>query len=108
MKMVIALISRGQIEDISRSLTSLGISGMTLSEVKCPTDEKALYKGVKAPHYAPNVKIEIAIDDDKVDQLVGVLSKEDADSNFTVDKICVLDIKESIRIRTGEKGDNSI
>ncbi len=108
MKMVIALISRGQIEKITKALSILGISGFTLCESKCPTDDEVLSRAVKAPYYKPEVKIEIAIDDDKVDQLVNILSSEDIDSDVRVDKICILNIKDSIRIRTGETGEKSL
>ncbi len=108
MKMVIALISKEQVEEITQSLSSLGISGMTLCEVKCPTDDKVFNRAVKVPYYKPKVKIEIAINDDKVDQLVNILSSEDIDSDISVNEICVWDIIDSIRIRTGEKGDRSL
>jgi len=108
MKMVKALISRGQIDAITASLSSLGISGMTLCEVKCPADENVLYRAVDSPLYESKVMIEIAISDDRVGQLVHILSGRDFDPELAVDKICVLDIQESIRIRTGEKNDSSL
>ena len=108
MKMVIALISRGQIEEIAGSLSSLGINGMTLYEVKCPTDDNTLSRAVQVPYYEPKVKIEVAVNDEKVEQLVSILSSKDADSDVTVDKVCVLDIEDSIRIRTGEQGKQSL
>lgn len=108
MKMVIALISRDQIEAIANSLTLLGVSGMTLIDVKCSISDNESSEAVKLPQYKPKTKIEIAINDDKVDQLVDILLKEDADADITVDKICVMDIKDSMRIRTSEKGDKSL
>jgi nitrogen regulatory protein P-II 2 len=106
--MLKATISRGKIDTITKALSSLGISGMTLCEVKCPTDDKAIYRGVQAPSYKSMVKIEIAVNDGKVDELVNILSSDDIDPDVSIDKICVFDIKDSIRIRTGEKGDKSL
>ena len=108
MKMVKAIISRGKIDAITKALSSLGISGMTLCEVKCPTDDKVIYRGVQAPSYKSMVKIEIAVNDGKVDALVNILSSDNIDPDVSIDKICVFDIKDSIRIRTGEKGDKSL
>lgn len=108
MKMVIALISKGQVDKIAKSLSSLGISGMTLFEVNCPADDKVRYKGIEAPYYKAKVKVEIAVNDDKVEQLLNIFSKGDADSDITADKICILNIEDSIRIRTGEKEEDAL
>jgi nitrogen regulatory protein P-II 2 len=108
MKMVKALISRGKIDAITRSLSSLGISGMTLCEVKCPADKKVSYQSVNAPDYESRVILEIAVNDDKVDELVNILSSDNIDPDASIDNICVLDIKYSIGIRTGEKSDKTL
>jgi len=107
MKMVKAIISRGRIDEITKALSPLGISGMTLCDVKCPSDDKVMYRGVQTHSYRSMIKAEIAVDDDKVDALVSFLSSDDIDPDVSIDKICVLDIKDSISIRTGEKCDKS-
>jgi len=108
MKLVKAIISRGQIDEITRALSSLGISGLTLCEIKCPTDDMVSYRALNATYYESRIKVEIAVKEDKVDQLVNVLSRDDLDSGISIDKICVLDILDSISIRTGEKGESSL
>ena len=108
MKMVIAIIDRGKVEKIAGSLSALGVSGMTMSEVKCPIESNGPSSSMQVPDYRPKVKIEIALRDGKVDALIGILSELDMDGDLIVDKACVLDIEDSIRIRTGEKGESSL
>ena len=107
MKMVKAIISRGEIDIITKALSPLGISGMTLCEIKCPSDDTVMYRGIQSPSYISMIKIEIAVNDDKVDELVSFLSRDNIDPGVSIDKICVIDIKDSISIRTGEKCDKS-
>ena len=110
MKMVIALVSRKSIDSISKSLARFGVKGMTLTEVKCPVNNSAdAPSAVIMEHtYLPMVKVEIAVEEMYVDELIKLIVNETIDSLITVDKICVLDINESVRIRTGEHGNNAL
>lgn len=106
MKMVIVFASSGRIESILKSLSALGISGMTMSEVKCPREAGINPVSVmNLPDYEPKVKLEIAISDDKVSELSRILSSESIGPEAVADKFYVLDIINSVRIRTGERGD---
>ncbi len=111
MKMVIALVSRNGIDSISKSLSRFSVKGMTLTEVKCPVNnnsEDAPSTVIKEPACLPMVKLEVAVEEQHVDELIKFIVNETTDSLITVDKICILDINESVRIRTGEHGNNAL
>lgn len=111
MKMVIALVSRNSINSISKSLSSFGVKGMTLTEVKCPVNnnsEDTSSTVIKEQTCLPMVKLEVAVEENHVDELIKFIVNETTDSLITVDKICVLDMNESVRIRTGEHGNKAL
>ena len=111
MKMVMALVSRKSIDNISKTLSRFGVKGMTLTEVKYPVnpDNEDIPNAIINGHAClPMVKVEVAVEEKHVDELVKCIVNETADSLIAVDKICVLDLNESVRIRTGERGNKAL
>ena len=110
--MLTALVGRQHLKNISSRLSDLGVHGMTLTDAKLSSGEG---KGPeppdfnkKEPDYVPLVKLEIVVNDSNAKDLTELIRSEAFDNDTIAESICVFDIIESVRIRTGEKGDSSI
>lgn len=106
MKMVVAIIKPFKLDDVREALTSIGIEGLTVSEVKGYGRQKGqteIYRGAEySVNFLPKVKIEIAVTDDQVEQVVETVQKAANTGRIGDGKIFVLDISHAVRIRTGE------
>ena len=112
MKLITAVIKPFKLDDVRDALSTAGIQGMTVTEVKGFGRQKghtALYRGAEyVVDFLPKVKLEIAVDDDVVDSTVEIV-KEAANSDSIGDgKIFISDLNEVIRIRTGETGKDAL
>jgi nitrogen regulatory protein P-II 2 len=106
MKMVIAVIKPFKLEDVRDALTQLGISGMTVSEVKGYGRQKGhteIYRGAEyAVNFLPKVKIEVVSPADRTDQVVNAIATAGKTGQIGDGKIFVVPIEQAVRIRTGE------
>ena len=106
MKLVMAVIKPFKLEDVREALTSLGVEGMTVSEVKGFGRQKGqseIYRGAEyTVNFLPKVKIEVAIKDDMVEQVVDAVTKSAATGKIGDGKIFVYSLDKAVRIRTGE------
>jgi nitrogen regulatory protein P-II 2 len=112
MKLITAVIKPFKLDDVRDALSTAGIQGMTVTEVKGFGRQKGhteLYRGAEyVVDFLPKVKLEIAVDDDSVDSTVEIV-KEAANSDSIGDgKIFISDLNEVIRIRTGETGKDAL
>lgn len=112
MKMVTAVIKHFKLDDVRRALTDMGVEGMTLVEVKGFGRQKGhmeVYRGVEYEvSFLPKVKLEVAVDDDKVDGVLGAITGAAKTGEIGDGKIFVYDLQEVVRIRTGEKGKEAL
>jgi len=112
MKKVECIIKPFKLDDVKSALSDLGISGMTVSEVRGFGRQKGhteLYRGAEYQvDLIPKVKIELVVDDAQVADVVAAVQKEAATGRIGDGKIFVLDVEQSIRIRTGETGPESL
>jgi nitrogen regulatory protein PII len=108
MKMVMAIFKPFKLDEVRDALTSLGIQGLTVSEVKGFGRQKGqteIYRGAEyAVSFLPKVKIEVVIDDAMVEHAVEVIRKAAGTGKIGDGKIFVTSIEQAIRIRTGESG----
>src|SRR5216683_1798177 len=108
MKMVMAIFKPFKLDEVRDALTSLGIQGLTVSEVKGFGRQKGqteIYRGAEyAVSFLPKVKIEVVIDDAMVERSVEVIRKAAGTGKIGDGKIFVTSIEQAIRIRTGESG----
>ncbi|MBC8234192.1 P-II family nitrogen regulator [bacterium] len=112
MKKLECIIRPFKLEDVKESLNSLGISGMTVTEVKGFGRQKGqteLYRGSEYTiEFLPKLKIEIVVTDDVVDAAVEAILQAANTGKIGDGKIFVIPVEEAIRIRTGERGDGAI
>jgi nitrogen regulatory protein PII len=112
MKMVEAIVKPFKLDEVKEALTKAGVQGMTVEEVKGFGRQKGhteLYRGAEySVDFLPKVKIQILAPDDKVAEIVGVITDSAKTGKIGDGKIFVTSVEEVIRIRTGEKGEDAI
>ncbi|MDO3376986.1 P-II family nitrogen regulator [Geoalkalibacter halelectricus] len=112
MKKVECIIKPFKLEDVKGALSDLGIPGMTVSEVRGFGRQKGhteLYRGAEYQiDFIPKVKIEVVVDDERVTDVVSAIQKEACTGRIGDGKIFVLPVDQSVRIRTGEQGPDSL
>ena len=112
MKMIAAVIKHFKLDDVRKSLTEIGVHGMTAIEVKGFGRQKGhmeVYRGVEYEvQFLPKIKIEVAVPDDQLDEVLNTIESSAKTGEIGDGKIFVYDLNEVIRIRTGEKGEEAI
>jgi len=112
MKKIECIIKPFKLDDVKSALTELGITGMTVSEVRGFGRQKGhteLYRGAEYQiDFIPKVKIELVVADDQVAKVVETVQKEACTGRIGDGKIFVTAVEQSIRIRTGESGNDSL
>ena len=108
MKIITAIIKPFKLDDVRQSLGEIGVQGLTVSEVKGFGRQKGhteLYRGAEyVVDFLPKVKLEIAIDDDLVDQAIEAITNSANTGKIGDGKIFITPLEQVIRIRTGESG----
>jgi len=106
MKLITAIIKPFKLDEVREALISLGVEGMTVSEVKGYGRQKGhteIYRGAEyAVHFLPKIKIEIGIDDSLLDRVIETLCGAANTGQIGDGKIFVLPLEQAVRIRTGE------
>ena len=112
MKMVTAIIKPFKLDEVREALGELGVTGVTVTEVKGFGRQKGhteLYRGAEyVVDFLPKVKIEAAIDDGLLDQAIEAISKSANTGKVGDGKIFVTALEEAVRIRTGETGPGAV
>jgi nitrogen regulatory protein P-II 2 len=108
MKLISAIIKPFKLDDVREALSDIGVQGITVTEVKGFGRQKGhteLYRGAEyVVDFLPKVKIEVAVSDPLVDQVIDAISKSANTGKIGDGKIFVFDLEQAIRIRTGETG----
>ena len=112
MKLVTAIIKPFKLDDVREALSEIGVQGITVTEVKGFGRQKGhteLYRGAEyVVDFLPKVKIEIAIDDGRVESVVEAIISAANTGKIGDGKIFVSPVDETIRIRTGERGNDAV
>ena len=112
MKLVTAIIKPFKLDDVREALSEVGVQGITVTEVKGFGRQKGhteLYRGAEyVVDFLPKIKLEIAIDDDKVDGVIEAVTNAAATGMIGDGKIFVQPLEQVIRIRTGETGSEAV
>ncbi len=112
MKLVTAIIKPFKTDDVRDALSQIGVQGITLTEVKGFGRQKGhteLYRGAEyVVDFLPKTKLEIAIKDDILDQVIEAISKAANTGKIGDGKIFVTTLEQIVRIRTGETGEDAL
>lgn len=112
MKLITAIIKPFKLDDVREALSDIGISGVTVTEVKGFGRQKGhteLYRGAEyVVDFLPKVKLEAAVTDNVLDQAVDAIIKAANTGKIGDGKIFVTNLEQVIRIRTGETGEQAI
>jgi len=112
MKLVTAIIKPFKLDDVRESLSSIGVQGITVSEVKGFGRQKGhteLYRGAEyAVDFLPKVKIEVAISDSMLEQTIDAITTAANTQKIGDGKIFVTELEQILRIRTGETGEDAV
>ncbi|MBQ5942248.1 MULTISPECIES: P-II family nitrogen regulator [unclassified Massilia] len=112
MKMITAIIKPFKLDEVREALSEINVQGMTVTEVKGFGRQKGhteLYRGAEyVVDFLPKIKIEAAVDDAVVDQVIDAIQSAARTGKIGDGKIFVADLNQVIRIRTGETGNEAL
>jgi nitrogen regulatory protein P-II 1 len=112
MKKIEAIIKPFKLDEVREALSDLGVSGLTVSEVKGFGRQKGhteLYRGAEyVVDFLPKVKVEVIVGDALVERAIEALVKAARTGKIGDGKIFVTDVAQVVRIRTGESGEDAI
>ena len=112
MKLVIAAIKPFKLEEVREALTSIGVRGMMVTEIKVVGSQSGhteIYRGAEyAVNFVPKVKLEIVVSDSMADQVVDTIATTAKTDKIGDGKIFVLDVSGALRVRTGETNEDAI
>ncbi|STZ76037.1 P-II family nitrogen regulator [Bergeriella denitrificans] len=112
MKKIEAVIKPFKLDDVREALTEVGITGMTVTEVKGFGRQKGhteIYRGAEyAVDFLPKVKVEIVVGDSEVERVIDIIVETARSGKIGDGKIFVLPVEEAVRIRTGERSEAAV
>jgi nitrogen regulatory protein P-II 2 len=112
MKKIEAIIKPFKLDEVKAALNDIGVQGMTISEVKGygrQKGHKETYRGTEYTiEFIPKVKIEVAVSDQQSQKVIETIMRTAKTGSIGDGKIFVIDLKETIRIRTGETGESAL
>ena len=112
MKKIEAIIRPHLLENVKDALQSLGVQGMTISEVRGFGRQKGhteMYRGSEYKvEFVPKIKLELVLDDEVTEGAIDAIAKAARTGKFVDGKIFVFSVEYSIRIRTGEHGEQAV
>lgn len=112
MKIVVAVIKPFKLEEVKEALEGVGIQGMTVSDARGFGRQRGhteVYRGAEYQvDFIPKTRLEIAVDDDQVDEVVKAIVTSAKTDSIGDGKVWVMTAEEVVRIRTGEKGSDAL
>lgn len=112
MKMIVAIIQPHKLEAVREALSEMGVDGMTVSEVKGYGRQKGhteIYRGTEyAINYVPKLKLEVAVKGDLSERAMQAIRDAAGQNKIGDGKIFLFDLEATMRIRTGETGEEAL
>tara|TARA_B110000285_G_scaffold39187_1_gene42676 strand:- start:2716 stop:3048 length:333 start_codon:yes stop_codon:yes gene_type:complete len=110
--MIIAAIKPFKLEEVREALTTIGVRGMMVSEVKgfgAQSGHTEIYRGAEyAVNFVPKVKLEIVVADSMAEQVVNTITATAKTDKIGDGKIFVIDVESAVRVRTGDLNDDAL
>jgi nitrogen regulatory protein P-II 1 len=111
-KLVTAVIKPFKVDDVKAALESLGVHGLTISEVQGYGRQKGhteVYRGAEYKvDFVPKIKVEVVVDDEAVEEVVSAVTKAAQTGKIGDGKVWVVPVETVVRVRTGERGSDAL
>ncbi|AFO88708.1 P-II family nitrogen regulator [Phaeobacter inhibens] len=112
MKMIIATIKPFKLEEVREALTSIGVSGLMVTEIKgfgAQSGHTEIYRGAEYEvNFVPKVRLDLVVPSGLADQVVDTITQTARTGKIGDGKIFVLDVEQAIRVRTGETNHDAL
>ncbi|MEM9755432.1 MAG: P-II family nitrogen regulator [Pseudomonadota bacterium] len=112
MKLIIAAIKPFKLEEVREALTSVGVRGMMVTEIKgfgSQSGHTEIYRGAEyAVNFVPKVKLEVVVSDAMAEQVVDTIAATAKTDKIGDGKIFVVDVASAVRVRTGDTNDDAL
>lgn len=112
MKKIEAIVRPGKLDEIKEALNKYDVHGLTISQVMgCGFQKgrKEYIRGMEVTlNLLPKVKIEIVVNDSQVEPIIAIITKEGRTGQVGDGKIFIYNVEDTVRIRTGERGDSAV
>jgi nitrogen regulatory protein P-II 1 len=112
MKKIEAIIKPFKLDDVKEQLTDVGVKGMTVTELRGFGRQKGhteIYRGAEyVVDFLPKIKVELVVSDDRVQEVIETICAAARTGKIGDGKIFVIPVEESVRIRTGEQGEQAL
>ena len=110
--MITAIIKPFKLDDVRDALGDIGVTGMTVTEVRGFGRQKGhteLYRGAEyVVDFLPKLKLEVAVADERAEEVVETITESAMSGRIGDGKIFVFDLEQAVRIRTGEEGEQAL
>jgi nitrogen regulatory protein PII len=111
-KLIIAAIKPFKLEEVREALTSIGVRGMMVTEIKgfgSQSGHTEIYRGAEyAVNFVPKVRLEIVVPSSMAEQVVETIAKTAKTEKIGDGKVFVLDVESALRVRTGELNEDAL
>ncbi|MFT6021958.1 MAG: nitrogen regulatory protein PII [Ascidiaceihabitans sp.] len=112
MKLIIATIKPFKLEEVREALTTAGVRGMMVTEIKgfgSQSGHTEIYRGAEyAVNFVPKIKLELVVPEGMVDQVVETITKAAHTGKIGDGKVFVVDVQQAVRVRTGETNEDAL
>jgi nitrogen regulatory protein P-II 1 len=112
MKMIIAAIKPYKLDEVREALTTIGVRGMMVTEIKgfgTQSGHTEIYRGAEyAVNFVPKMRLEIVVTDAMVDTVIDAITNTARTGKIGDGKIFVMDVEKALRVRTGEIDDDAL
>jgi nitrogen regulatory protein PII len=112
MKMIISIIRPHRLQDVKEALSKIGVAGLTVTDVRGAGRQKGQVERYRGSEYTIDLlskcKIEIAVSDEQCEEVIQTIRKSAHAGEIGDGKIFILQLEDALRIRTGERGEESL
>jgi nitrogen regulatory protein PII len=112
MKMIVAIIRPHRLQDVKDALADQGVVGLTVTDVRGAGRQKGQVERYRGSEYSidllAKIKLEVAILDDQCEEVIQAIRKSAYTGEIGDGKIFIMPLEDSIRVRTGERGEDSL
>ena len=112
MKLIVAVLKPFKLDDVKEALKTLGVHGMTLTEVQGFGRQRGhteVYRGAEYEvEFVPKVRLEVLVDDAQVDEVTNAIVDTAGTGKIGDGKVWILPVEEVVRVRTGERGTDAL